>query len=495
VDPYRPDQNLRLGTDYHPWNPPTHFQFPDDHGSFARSTLRCVGVGKCRRLDGGTMCPSFMVTREEKHSTRGRARLLFEMLQQDVIGTHGWQADHVKDALDLCLACKGCKGDCPVNVDMATYKSEFLSHYYEGRWRPRSAYAFGLVFYWARAGALMPNVANILTQTPGLRAVMKMVGGIAPERQMPAFAPKTFKQWFRERGVHNQGGPQVILWPDTFNNHFFPEVSKAAVGVLEASGYQVIVPEQSLCCGRPLYDFGMLDTAERWLRQLLASLRPQIRSDMPLIGLEPSCVAVFRDELLNLFPHDEDAKRLSQRTFLLSEFLAQAEHFQPPPLHRKAIVHGHCHQKALMGMEAERKVLSKLGLDFGILDSGCCGMAGSFGFEKAHYDVSIQVGEHELLPAVREAADDTLIIADRFSCRAQIAQTTERRALHLAQVIDMAMYQQRITPAHQYAEAAYLERTDHVPSRPALTRAACIGAGAVLAGGLLAWALQKRRAM
>jgi Fe-S oxidoreductase len=378
---------------------------------------------------------------------------------------------------------------------MATYKSEFLSHYYEGRWRPRSAYAFGLVFYWARAGALMPNVANILTQTPGLRAVMKMVGGIAPERQMPAFAPKTFKQWFRERGVHNQGGPQVILWPDTFNNHFFPEVSKAAVGVLEASGYQVIVPEQSLCCGRPLYDFGMLDTAERWLRQLLASLRPQIRSDMPLIGLEPSCVAVFRDELLNLFPHDEDAKRLSQRTFLLSEFLAQAEHFQLPPLHRKAIVHGHCHQKALMGMEAERKVLSKLGLDFGILDSGCCGMAGSFGFEKAHYDVSIQVGEHELLPAVREAADDTLIIADRFSCRAQIAQTTERRALHLAQVIDMAMYQQRITPAHQYAEAAYLERTDHVPSRPALTRAACIGAGAVLAGGLLAWALQKRRAM
>jgi Fe-S oxidoreductase len=193
---------------------------------------------------------------------------------------------------------------------------------------------------------------------------------------------------------------------------------------------------------------------------------------MPLIGLEPSCVAVFRDELLNLFPHDEDAKRLSQRTFLLSEFLAQAEHFQPPPLHRKAIVHGHCYQKALMGMEAERKVLSKLGLDFGILDSGCCGMAGSFGFEKAHYDVSIQVGEHELLPALREAADATLIIADGFSCREQIAQTTERHALHLAQVIDMAMYQQRITPAHQYAEAAYLERTDYVPSRPALTRAA-----------------------
>ena len=495
IDVYRADENLRLGTDYNPPQPATHFKFPgDDQGSFSRATLRCVGVGECRREHVGTMCPSYRVTREEMHSTRGRARLLFEMLQGDPLAG-GWRDEHVREALDLCLSCKGCKGDCPVNVDMATYKAEFLSHYYDGRLRPRHAYAMALIHWWARAASLMPTVANVLTQTAVVRQVMKAAGGIAPERQLPAFAPKTFSRWFRERGIRNRGRPQVILWPDTFNNHFFPEVAKAAVGVLEAAGYQVIVPERALCCGRPLYDFGMLDTAERWLQQILVSLRAQIRSGMPVIGLEPSCVAVFRDELLNLFPHDEDAKRLSQGTFLLSEFLAQAPHFQPPHLHRKAIIHGHCHQKALMGMEADRQALSKLGLDFDILDSGCCGMAGSFGFEKAHYEVSIKVGEHELLPTVRNAAEDTLIIADGFSCREQVAQTTERRALHLAQVIDMAMHQQRTAPARQYAETAYLERANHVPSRPALTTAACVGAGAILAGGLLIWGLQKRRAV
>jgi FAD/FMN-containing dehydrogenase/Fe-S oxidoreductase len=497
VEAYGPDQNLRLGTGYHPWNPPTHFRFPDDHGSFARSALRCVGVGKCRRTDGGTMCPSFMVTREEEHSTRGRARLLFEMLQQDVIGRHGWRDDHVKEALDLCLACKGCKGDCPVNVDMATYKSEFLSHYYEGRWRPRSAYAFGLIFYWARAAALMPNVVNFLAQAPGLSTLAKAMAGMAQERQIPRFAPQTFRDWFRRHPPQNVDGPPVILWPDTFNNYFHPETAQAAVRVLEAAGYRVLIPRPWLCCGRPLYDYGMLDRAKGLLRRIMTELRTPIADGLPIVILEPSCAAVFRDELVNLFPHDQDAKRLHQQTFLLSEFLEQkAQGLQPPKMARKAVVHGHCHHKAVMGMASEEALLSKLGLDFDVLDSGCCGMAGSFGFEAGgRYDISVKAGERVLLPAVRGASKDTLIIADGFSCREQIAQMTDRRALHLAQVIDMALHQQRLTPAHQDAEAAYLEQTDRAPSRPALTTAACVGVGSILAGGLLAWALQQRRAV
>ncbi len=441
VDAYRIDENLRLGTSYRPRQVQTHFKFPDDQGSFARATLRCVGVGKCRRMEGGTMCPSFMVTREEEHSTRGRTHLLFEMLQGNPI-KNGWRDEHVKEALDLCLACKGCKGDCPVHVDVATYKAEFLSHYYQGRLRPITAYSMGLIYWWARFGSLMPGVANFFTQTPLLRNVAKAIAGIAPERRIPVFAPQTFKQWFRQREPRNEGSPRVILWADTFNNHFHPEAAQAAVEVLEAVGYQVEVPERSLCCGRPLYDFGMLDTAKRLLRQILDTLRPQIAAGIPLVGLEPSCVAVFRDELRNLFPGDADARRLSQQSFLLSEFLEkQVQNYQFPPLQRKAIVQGHCHHKAIMKMRDEQAVLAKLGLDVEVLDSGCCGMAGSFGFEKDHYDVSIKVGERVLLPAVRDAAEDTLIIADGFSCREQIAQTTDRRALHLAQVIQMAMHQ------------------------------------------------------
>jgi FAD/FMN-containing dehydrogenase/Fe-S oxidoreductase len=496
VDAYRPDQNLRLGTDYRPWIPATHFQFPEDDGSFTQAALRCVGVGKCRRMQGGTMCPSFMVTREEEHSTRGRARLLFEMLQGNVIGTHGWRDDSVKEALDLCLACKGCKGECPVNVDMATYKAEFLSHYYEGRPRPRSAYAFGLIFYWARLASRLPGLANLLTQTPLLREVAKAVAGMAPERQIPAFAPQPFKAWCRQRGWRHEGSPRVILWPDTFNNYFHPEIAKAAVEVLEAAGYRVVVPDQELCCGRPLYDYGMLGRAKHLLRQILATLRAEIAAGVPVVVLEPSCAAVFRDELINLFPHDEDAKRLHHQTFLLSEFLAaRADGFQMPRLPRRALVHTHCHHKALMGMRAEEAVLSKLGLDFEVLDSGCCGMAGSFGFERGdRYDVSIKAGERVLLPAVRSAPKDTLIIADGFSCREQIAQTTERHGLHLSQVITLAMHGGAAAPARDYPEAEYFKQRAREQARSQLRTAACVGAGAILAGSLLAWALNSRKA-
>ncbi|MGH7718479.1 MAG: FAD-binding and (Fe-S)-binding domain-containing protein [Gemmatimonadaceae bacterium] len=450
VDAYRADENLRLGTGYNPPEPQTHFRFPgDDHGSFPRAVLRCVGVGTCRRLHGGTMCPSYMVTREEKHSTRGRARLLFEMMQGEVI-TDGWRSEAVKEALDLCLACKGCKGDCPVNVDMATYKAEFLAQYYRGRLRPIAAYAFGLIHWWAHLAAHLPGVANFFTQTSPFADLSKRLIGMAPERRTPVFAPQTFRQWWgqrhveraRARAVPNDGRPRVILWPDTFNDHFRPETAQAAVEVLEAAGYQVQVPRQALCCGRPLYDYGMLRFAKRWLRRILTVLRSEIREGIPVVGLEPSCVAVFRDELLNLFPNDEDAVRLSRQTLMLSEFLERrATHYRPPTLPRRALVQAHCHHRAVMKTHDEMAVLSRLGLDYTVLDSGCCGMAGAFGFEKAHYDVSIRCGERVLLPAVRSAAEDTLIIADGFSCREQIAQATGRDALHLAQVLQMALHE------------------------------------------------------
>jgi FAD/FMN-containing dehydrogenase/Fe-S oxidoreductase len=440
VDPYRVDENLRLGPDYHPPHVATHFQFPSDEGHFARATLRCVGVGECRRHEGGTMCPSYMVTREEQHSTRGRARLLFEMLEGQVIHD-GWQSEEVKDALDLCLACKGCKGDCPVNVDLATYKAEFLAHYYEKKHRPRAAYSMGWIHRWARIAAKAPGLANLIGRAPALGSLVKWIAGVAPQRQLPAFASQTFKQWFRERGVKNAGRPPVILWPDTFTNYFHPQIGKAAVEVLEAAGRQVLVPGRDLCCGRPLYDWGMLDQAKTQLREIIDVLRPALREGIPVVGLEPSCTAVFRDELTNLFPKDPDARRLHDQTLLFSEFLNQhLPEFEWPQLQRKALVHGHCHHKAVIGFGDEVEVLKKMGLDYELLDSGCCGMAGSFGFERGErYRVAVACGERVLLPAVRGAADDTLVMTDGFSCHEQIRQETGRQALHLAEVVASAL--------------------------------------------------------
>jgi FAD/FMN-containing dehydrogenase/Fe-S oxidoreductase len=440
VDPFRLDENLRLGTGYRPPRLRTHFQFPDDDGSLASATLRCVGVGACRKTASGTMCPSYRATREEMHSTRGRARLLFEMLAGDPLAG-GWRDEHVKEALDLCLACKACKGECPVEVDLATYKAEFLSHYYSRRLRPRSAYAFGLIPWWARLASRAPRAANLVTQTPGLRQLAKLAAGIAPERSIPAFARSTFRKRFAARKSGNGNERRVLLWPDTFNDHFHPEVAEAAVAVLEGLGYRVEIPRRPLCCGRPLYDWGMLGLAKRQLRRILGELRHEIRAGTPIVALEPSCAAVFRDELVNLFPRDEDARRLSQQVFLLSEFLVREDVLDRlPALRRRALLHGHCHQKALMPRDGEKEVLEAMGVDLEVLDSGCCGMAGAFGFEAGErYEVSVRCGERVLLPAVRQAPGDALIVADGFSCREQIAQGTGRGALHLAQVLQMAL--------------------------------------------------------
>jgi FAD/FMN-containing dehydrogenase/Fe-S oxidoreductase len=426
VDPYPLDADLRprLRLD----DPPVAFQYAGDSGSFSRAVTRCVGVGKCRRDAGGVMCPSYRVTRDERHSTRGRARLLFEMLAGEVV-RDGWRSEEVLEALDLCLACKGCRSDCPAGVDMATYKAEFLHHFYRGKPRPRPAYAMGLVPWWARLASRFPGMANGLMQGP-FSGILKRLGGIHPDRQIPAFAGRTFRETFTSETEN----PTVLLWPDTFTNFFQPEIAEAAARVLETAGHRVALPRKILCCGRPLYDFGMLDLARRQLRRILEALGREIAAGLPLVGLEPSCVAVFRDELVNLFPEDEAARRLSSQTFTLAEFLVR-EGFAPPRASGAAIVHGHCHQQAVMGMSADRELLGRMGLDVQILDAGCCGMAGAFGFEAGHYEVSLAVAERALLPAIRAAGPDALLLADGFSCREQIRQLTGRRALHLAEVL------------------------------------------------------------
>ncbi|MFZ0297681.1 MAG: FAD-linked oxidase C-terminal domain-containing protein, partial [Candidatus Sulfotelmatobacter sp.] len=506
IDPYKLDENLRLGADYAPWEPKTNFKFLADHGSLAQATLRCVGVGKCRHDEGGVMCPSYRATREEEHSTRGRAHLLWEMTQgqgqEDGIIRDGWRSEEVKHSLDLCLACKGCKTECPVGVDVATYKAEFLSHYYEGRVRPRSAYAFGNIDLWAHLASNAPGLANLTTQLPFLRDLSKLVAGIPKERAIPAFAPETFKSWFyksrfrRRRDLARSAeAPSVLLWPDTFNNYFHPGTGKAAVEVLEAAGFRVVVPKVNLCCGRPLYDHGMLDRAQLLLLQILDELSPEIEAGIPIVGLEPSCIAVFRDELLNLFPHDERAQALSRQTFLLSEFLeTHAKDFPFPRLERKALVHGHCHQKSLMKMTAEESVLHHLGIDFQSPAPGCCGMAGSFGFEPDKYELSIAIGELELLPAVRRAPADWLIIADGFSCREQIAQGTPRRAMHLAEVLRMALRQSgeaQASDSGRYPESARTQQREAEIFQS--MKHAGLGLAAIAAGGVLLWELSRKR--
>ena len=448
VDPYRVDENLRIGTSYSPQIPKTHFvQFGDDK-SFPDAAMRCVGVGKCRREGTGTMCPSYMVTHEEKDSTRGRARLLFEIMRGDFLQDR-WRDEGVRDALDLCLSCKGCKSDCPVNVDMATYKSEFLSHYYEGRIRPPNAYAIGFIHWWSRLASHAPALVNAAMHAPGLGNLAKRLAGVSVKREIPRFASEPFTRAWKKQ-VNKNGRPnrphqvqgKVILWPDTFNNYFEPSILHSAAQVLQYAGFDVRLPMKQLCCGRPLYDYGMLTTAKRLLQNTIRSLQAEIRAGIPLVILEPSCAAVFRDELKNMLPHDQDAQRLSKQTFILSEFLEQ-HNFRPPKLEKKALVQVHCHHKAVMSADSEQKLLKNLGIDFEVLDSGCCGMAGGFGYEADHYDVSIAAGERVLLPAVRAASADTLLIADGFSCREQILQQTGRNAFHPCQVVHMAIDQQQ----------------------------------------------------
>ena len=417
IDAYRADEHLRLGPQYQPIELATKFSFRSDVGDgFVRATERCIGMGRCRASQGGTMCPSYRGTREERYSTRGRARLLAEMLRGEVI-TEGWASEDVKDALEWCLACKGCASECPTHTDMAAYKAEFLSHYYERRSRPRQALSMGRIGEWAPYAAAFPRLANALA------TIGKSIAGMAPGRRAPKFAARTFRAGFKASGK----GERVVLFDDTFNNHFRPATAAAAQRVLERAGCAVELPPEHVCCGRPYYDYGMLERAKDALERALRVLDV----GAPVVVLEPGCLSVFRDELARLFPDDARAARLRKQAVSLGEFLG-ARGYAPRAAPGQLLVHGHCHQKALWGMNADLNLLGKS--EVLAPDTGCCGMAGSFGYRPEFYETSKKIAALELLPALA-AAPQAAIVANGFSCREQIETLSGRPTLHLAEVL------------------------------------------------------------
>jgi FAD/FMN-containing dehydrogenase/Fe-S oxidoreductase len=450
VAPYRLDENLRIGADWAPYDPrDLHFRFPHDGGSFAEAANRCVGVGKCRQLEskGSVMCPSYQVTREEEHSTRGRARLLFEMLDGhgDSAIQDGWRSEAVKDALDLCLACKGCKHDCPADVDMATYKAEFLSHHYAGRpWsRPRSDVSMGWLPVVAQAvgrGGLGP-VVNALTHTPPLSRAAVALAGVE-KREVPLFARRSLQQWFARRRPYGDGERgTVMLWPDTFTNFFHPHVGESAVRLLEHAGWRVEMPAEAVCCGLTWISTGQLATAERVLARTVRRLAGHLRDGGLVVGLEPSCTAVFRSDAGELFPGDRDVRRLADQTVTLSELLTEhSPGYEPPRVPERtgrALAQVHCHQHAVLGWEADERLLRRAGVDVERLDSGCCGLAGNFGFQPGHLEVSRACAERVLLPRLRGAEVETVVLADGFSCRTQIHELDSggHEGVHLAELL------------------------------------------------------------
>jgi Fe-S oxidoreductase len=440
--------NLRLGPNYSPKKVETHFQFPDDKYTFDRSALRCVGIGECRKLDDGIMCPSYMVTHEEKHSTRGRSTMLFEMLRGEVI-KDGWQSEEVKDALDLCFSCKACKSECPANVDMARMKAEFSQG-----WHEEHGISLGKRFFAQAAklyplASIFPHLSNWILRQPATKELMQRFLGIDKRRNLPAFAEKTFMSWYHNRNENTNPTEQsaaaqkVVLLIDIFTNYHEPEIGKAAVRFLEAKGYDVIVPDLHEV-GRPQISKGMLGHAKAILDQNLPIFSAFAEQQIPIVGLEPSEILTLRDEYLDLCDDEQltNAKKVSEYSYTFEEFAAQilrkstASHSQQN--RPKVYIHGHCHTKALIGNTAIEEMLERTGYEAVHLDTGCCGMAGSFGYETDHYDVSMDIGELRLFPALRSLPDDAIICAPGFSCRHQIKDGTEQRALHPSQLLNKA---------------------------------------------------------
>jgi FAD/FMN-containing dehydrogenase/Fe-S oxidoreductase len=418
----------------------THFAFAAEGGSMERATERCVGVGACRKAEGGVMCPSYRATGEERHSTRGRARLLWEMLA-GALREEGFQSEAVHEALDLCLSCKACKTECPVQVDMAAYKSEFLAQRYKGRLHPLHHYIFGFADKLARWGSITPAITNAVLTGPITSPIIKRVVGVAQQRQLPRLAKRSYQEG-RAAVASPEGQlapPQVVLlWPDTWNNYYHPQTLSAAESVLTQAGFQVETPRGHICCGRPLYDFGLLGVARAYLSKVLSQLAPQIDAGLPFIFLEPSCASVFKDELPELFPADARAKRLSEQVWLLADWLAaEAPEWATGRLiGAHILLHGHCHHKAVFGGPAsEIALLRQAGAKVEPIQAGCCGMAGPFGFEAGKFELSKTIAQDGLLPAVESAGPMTLIVADGFSCREQIAQLSSRQAMHFAEVL------------------------------------------------------------
>jgi FAD/FMN-containing dehydrogenase/Fe-S oxidoreductase len=430
----------------------THFVFAADQGSLECATARCVGVGACLKTEGGVMCPSYRATGEEQHSTRGRARLLWEMLA-GALRKEGFQSKAVHEALDLCLSCKACKTECPVAVDMTAYKSEYLAQRYKHRPHPLHHYIFGFADLLARLGSITPALTNAVLTGRFTSPLIKRIVGVAQERQLPRLAGKSYK---KARLASNEttnvpralsgknatkaepAGEHVVLWADTWNNYYHPQTLAAAEAVLTQAGFRVQVPKGHICCGRALYDFGLLGTARAYLAKVLDRMAPEIEAGLPFIFLEPSCASVFKDEALEFFPDDLRAQRMSKQVWLLADWLAaRAPEWVTGRLEgAQVILHGHCHHKAVFGGPVnEIALLKKAGAAVKLINSSCCGMAGPFGFEADKFEVSKAIANLGLLPAVNSAAPATIIVADGFSCREQINQLSDREGMHFAEVL------------------------------------------------------------
>ncbi|WP_052849777.1 FAD-binding and (Fe-S)-binding domain-containing protein [Streptomyces avicenniae] len=421
---------------------PVAFAYPQDGGDFSAAVRRCVGVAKCRETTpgSGVMCPSYRATGEETHSTRGRARLLHEMLIGEVV-TDGWRSDEVREALDLCLSCKGCRSDCPVGVDMATYKAEFLHHHYAGRRRPAAHYALGRLPEWLRLVAALraAPAANAAARVRPLAALAKRLAGVAPERAVPPLAARPFTRRWRGAPGRAATGRPVVLFPDTFTNHLSPEAGDAAADVLTDAGLRPVVPPRTVCCGLTYVTTGQLDRARAVMRRTLDHLAPALDAGLPVTVLEPPCAAALRTDLPELLPDDPRARRLADGVRTFAETLEEyAPDWQPPHVGRPVVGQTHCHQHAVLGDAADRRLRERAGLT-GDLAAGCCGLAGNFGFERGHHAVSVACAEETLLPAVRSAPPGAVLLADGYSCRTQLDQLGGGRARHLAEVLAAAL--------------------------------------------------------
>ncbi len=438
VDSQGISENLRFGPDYQTQNKPEHVDFRSDQG-FTRAIEMCNGAAICRKLDSGTMCPSFMVTKEEEHSTRGRANLLRAALSGKMPHEE-LSSKRMYEAMDLCIECKACKSECPSSVDMAKIKFEFLARYYEVNGAPLRSRVMADIARASRmsSGPQAPLI-NWVMRNPIFRYFLDRFFGISAKRTLPVFARVPFTTWFKKRDKKAGRKGKVVLFNDTFNTYNYPHVSIAAVEVLEACGFEVVLPGHK-CCGRPLISKGFVDQARAAARDTVEKLHPFAKEGIPIVGLEPSCLLTLRDENLVLLPDDERAKLIAEHSFTFEEFIAKLETAGELDIDVaegdvKTLLHGHCHQKALSGTTHSHKMLEALGCEVEEVDSGCCGMAGSFGYEKEHYDISLKMGERKLLPAVREAEEDTLIVAAGVSCKQQIKHATGKRALHPAEVM------------------------------------------------------------
>ena len=425
------------------------FSFSHDGGDFTNAVHRCVGIGKCRAdLPSSFMCPSYLATKDEAHSTRGRARVLQEMANGTLVD--GWDSPEVHESLDLCLSCKACSSDCPAGVDMAQYKSEVLHRTYRGKRRPITHYALGWLPRWARAITALPAVAKLVNAVLGIRPIGKLVlagGGMDTRRPMVSFSEESFGHWWQHR-VRGRGAepadddrPQVLLWADSFSSYLDTTGARATVELLEEAGYAVRIPEQHACCGLTWISTGQLDGARAKLTQTMNVLAPYAEAGIPILGIEPSCTAVLRSDLQDLFPDDPRAHLLGENTYTLAELLSGPHApagWQPPDLTGTTIVaQPHCHQHAVIGYQADLDLLRGAGAEVTTVTT-CCGLAGNFGMEKGHYDVSVSVAEQSLLPTLRSAPEGAVYLADGFSCRTQASHLAEVDGVHLAQLLRRA---------------------------------------------------------